>query len=86
VALDISDGLISAVRIALGGVATKPWRCAEAESTLVGQAASESAFQHAADVALQEARPRRDNAFKVELAKRTVVAAFRELMDRSGTA
>jgi len=82
VALDLegaeggSEGRIRAARVALGGVGTKPWRSAEAERALAGGPPSETAFRAAADAAMREARPRRDNAFKVELAKRTLVRAL----------
>jgi len=72
-ALEVTNGRIQVARIALGGVGTKPWRSLEAERTLVGEAPRPEAFRRAADVALRDARPRRDNAFKVELAKRTLI-------------
>jgi xanthine dehydrogenase YagS FAD-binding subunit len=76
VGLDIADGKIRAARVALGGVATKPWRALEAEQALVGQPPNRATFERAAAVALVEPKPRRDNAFKVELAKRTIVRAL----------
>ncbi|HYZ89014.1 MAG TPA: xanthine dehydrogenase family protein subunit M [Myxococcales bacterium] len=75
-ALEITSGRIQEARIALGGVATKPWRSREAERALAGQAPRKEAFRAAAEVAVQDARPRGDNAFKVELAKRTIVRAL----------
>ncbi len=60
-------------RLALGGVALKPWRAREAERALSGQACDEAAFLAAADAALVDARPSGDNAFKIELARRIVV-------------
>jgi xanthine dehydrogenase YagS FAD-binding subunit len=74
--LEIANGRIRAVRIALGGVATKPWRSVEAERALVGEAPRADAFRAAAAVAMRDAHTRRDNAFKVELAKRTIVRAL----------
>jgi len=71
-ALDIEGGKIRQARIALGGVAPKPWRAREAEQELAGLATDEPAFRRAAEVALAEARPSGDNAFKIELAKRIV--------------
>ncbi|MGA9393476.1 MAG: xanthine dehydrogenase family protein subunit M [Candidatus Sulfotelmatobacter sp.] len=65
------------VRIALGGVGTKPWRSIDAEKVLEGQEASEANFRAAADAALRDAKPLRDNAFKVELAKRTLQRALK---------
>ena len=76
VGLDVADGRIRAARIALGGVATKPWRSLEAEQALVGQAPSRAAFERAAAAALADPKPRRDNAFKVQLAQRTIVRAL----------
>jgi xanthine dehydrogenase YagS FAD-binding subunit len=76
VGLDIADGKIRAARIALGGVATRPWRSLEAEQILVGQQPSRASFERAAAAALVDPKPRRDNAFKVELAKRTIVRAL----------
>ncbi|HVR60496.1 MAG TPA: FAD binding domain-containing protein, partial [Polyangia bacterium] len=76
-ALDVAgDGAIRAARVALGGVATKPWRCPEVESALVGQRAARGVFVRAAALALRDARPLPDNAFKVELGRRTIVRAL----------
>ena len=76
VGLDVADGRIRAARIALGGVATKPWRSMEAEQALVGQPPNRAAFERAAAAAIVDPKPRRDNAFKVGLAKRTIVRAL----------
>jgi len=76
VALDIDAGTIREARIALGGVATKPWRAGSAERLLIGRPADREAFRAAADAALAGAIPRAHNAFKIELAKRTVVRAL----------
>ncbi|MGD9880833.1 MAG: xanthine dehydrogenase family protein subunit M [Reyranella sp.] len=79
-ALDVdADGAIRDVRLALGGVAHKPWRAHAAESELRGAQAGEPAFRRAAEAELSAARPLRDNAFKVELAKRTMVAVLGQL-------
>jgi xanthine dehydrogenase YagS FAD-binding subunit len=64
---------ISFVRVAMGGVGTKPWRSVEAEKALVGKAATEANFRAAADAALHGAKPQSQNGFKVELAKRCLV-------------
>jgi xanthine dehydrogenase YagS FAD-binding subunit len=64
------------VRIALGGVGTIPWRSREAEHALEGRQATAQNFRAAAEAALRGARPLHDNAFKVELAKRTLVRAL----------
>jgi xanthine dehydrogenase YagS FAD-binding subunit len=74
--LEIAAGGIRSARIALGGVGTKPWRVPAAEQSLLGAAPSKEAFRKAAEIALQGARPRGDNAFKAELAKRCVVRAL----------
>ena len=76
VALEISGGKINQSRIALGGVGTKPWRALEAEKQLAGTVVSKEAFRKAADIALADARPHQHNAFKTELAKRTLVRAL----------
>ena len=76
VALELRDGVIRAARVALGGVATKPWRAPAAEAVLVGQPPGEPLFRKAADAALADAKPRKHNAFKVELARRTIVRAL----------
>jgi xanthine dehydrogenase YagS FAD-binding subunit len=79
VALEVEDGTIRDARVGLGGVAAKPWRSTEAEHALVGKHPSEQTFRAAADAALSKAKPRRDNAFKVLLAKRTLVRALTEV-------
>jgi xanthine dehydrogenase YagS FAD-binding subunit len=76
VALDITDGRVAEARIALGGVATKPWRAREAEAALQGRPMSESAAEKAAQAAFAAAEPRRGNAYKLELGRRTVVRAL----------
>lgn len=76
VALDIVAGTVRHARVALGGVGTKPWRSREAEQALVGRPATGAMFRAAADVALKGAVTHRDNAFKVELARRTLVRAL----------
>jgi xanthine dehydrogenase YagS FAD-binding subunit len=75
-ALDMDGDNIRTARIALGGVAHKPWRSEEAEQSLAGQQATRRAFQSAADLALRGAKTYRDNVFKVELAKRAIVRAL----------
>jgi xanthine dehydrogenase YagS FAD-binding subunit len=76
VALEVRDGKVTAARVALGGVATKPWRSAAAEKALVGAAAEEASYTAAARAALEGARPQKFNAFKIELAKRAIVRAL----------
>jgi xanthine dehydrogenase YagS FAD-binding subunit len=70
------DGKITNARIALGGVAHKPWRAVEAEQALVGQNADERSFTAAAEAALAKAKAYKYNEFKIELAKRSIVRAL----------
>jgi xanthine dehydrogenase YagS FAD-binding subunit len=76
VVVQLSGGRIQHARVAMGGVGTKPWRSKEAEQALQGREASEHTFRAAAEAALKPAKPLRDNAFKVELAKRAIVRAL----------
>jgi xanthine dehydrogenase YagS FAD-binding subunit len=71
--LDIDGTTIKDARVALGGVATKPWRSHEAEQALIGKPANRDTYAAAAEAALQSARPQKYNAFKIELTKRTIV-------------
>lgn len=75
-ALRIEGGIIAEARIALGGVAHKPWRSPEAERLLVGQAASDLAFRRVADALLAGAIGQGDNDFKIPLARRAIVRAL----------
>jgi xanthine dehydrogenase YagS FAD-binding subunit len=78
--LDVAqDGTVRDVRLALGGVAHKPWRAWTAEKALRGHKASAANFRAAAQAELADAAPLRDNGFKVELAKRLIVAVLGEL-------
>jgi xanthine dehydrogenase YagS FAD-binding subunit len=81
-AIETDGDTVKDVRLALGGVAHKPWRAWKAEAALKGQRATPERFRAAAEAELADAAPLRDNAFKVELAKRTIVAALGELMER----
>ena len=76
VALDLDGTRIRDARVALGGIATKPWRSREAERALVGQQATPATFRAAAEEALRGAKPQSENGFKIELAKRTLVRAL----------
>jgi xanthine dehydrogenase YagS FAD-binding subunit len=80
--LDITAGKVADARIALGGVASKPWRAATAEARLRGGPATEEAFRAAAEAELAAATPTEDNAFKVPLARNTIVAVLRDLSER----
>ena len=76
VALDLEGGRVLQARIALGGLATVPWRAREAEETLVGRTLDEAICQRAAEAALSDARPREHNAFKVALGRQAIVRAL----------
>jgi xanthine dehydrogenase YagS FAD-binding subunit len=78
VALDIRDARVVAARVAVGGVATRPWRLPSVEAALRGAPATPAAFEEAAAVAAEGARPLPGNGFKVSLLKRTVVRALIE--------
>jgi xanthine dehydrogenase YagS FAD-binding subunit len=73
----VEGGHIRYIRVAMGGVGTKPWRSHEAEAALMGKAANAATFKAAADAALAKAKPQKDNAFKVELAKRCLVRSLK---------
>jgi xanthine dehydrogenase YagS FAD-binding subunit len=74
--LEMSSNTIQSAGLALGGVALKPWRSLEAEKFLVGTVASGDAFRKAADLAVAGAKPYEHNAFKVELARQSIVRAL----------
>jgi xanthine dehydrogenase YagS FAD-binding subunit len=76
-ALRIEDGTIRQARVALGGVAAKPWRARSAEEILAGSSPGDPAFRRAAEAALADAKPSGDNRFKIELARRTLWRALR---------
>jgi xanthine dehydrogenase YagS FAD-binding subunit len=75
-ALEMQGRTIKQARIALGGVAHKPWRAIEAEKLLIGKTASEETFTTAAAKAMQDAKPLEHNRFKIELGKRSIVRAL----------
>ena len=79
--LVVDDGTVTSARIALGGVAHKPWRAHLAEEALTGAPATEDAFRRAADAELAQAQPLRGNEFKVELTRRTIVATLNTLAE-----
>ncbi|MCB1461167.1 MAG: xanthine dehydrogenase family protein subunit M [Nitratireductor sp.] len=81
VALDVDDGRMRNVRIALGGVAHKPWRASRAEEMLEGQQPSAELFDRAMDAEMAEAKGQGHNDFKIRLAPRTVVAVLRDLTE-----
>ena len=78
-ALEIEGGVVKDVRIALGGVAHKPWRASKAEAALRGGPATEEAFLAAAVAEMADAAPLRDNGFKIALTTRTLVAVLGDL-------
>jgi len=78
-ALDIEDGVVRDARLALGGVAPKPWRATGAEALLRGARATGDEFRRAAEAVVEDASPLRDNAYKIPLATRTVVATLEHL-------
>jgi len=79
-AVDVDGNRIKNLRLALGGIATKPWRAWKAEQALKGQSASRENFHNAIDVELADAKPLSDNGFKIDLTRRTVVAVLSDLM------
>jgi xanthine dehydrogenase YagS FAD-binding subunit len=76
VVMNLTRGSISYVRIAMGGVGTKPWRSPEAEAVLTGKPATAGNFRQAAEAALRNAKPQSENKFKIELAKRCLTHAL----------
>jgi xanthine dehydrogenase YagS FAD-binding subunit len=77
VVVRVEGGHIRYARVAMGGVGTKPWRSHEAEAALMGKPANAAIFRAAAEAALAKAKPHKDNAFKVELAKRCLVRSLK---------
>jgi len=78
VALDMDGGTVRQARIALGGVAAKPWRAKEAEAALNGKSLDDASLSSAAEAAFRGAQPREHNAFKVALGKQTLIRALRQ--------
>jgi xanthine dehydrogenase YagS FAD-binding subunit len=76
-ALDIQNGVIQSARLAMGGVAHKPWRLFDAEKALAGKPATEDSFKAAALIAMQGAKGHEYNAFKLKLAPATIVEALK---------
>jgi xanthine dehydrogenase YagS FAD-binding subunit len=85
-ALTVRDGVVAEVRLALGGVGTRPWRALAAEQSLVGAPATEESFLRAAEAELVSAVPGSQNEFKIELAKRAIVATFRQVLTEGSAA
>jgi xanthine dehydrogenase YagS FAD-binding subunit len=80
-AIETVDTEIRAARIALGGVAHKPWRALEAEKFLAGKVATEAVFKEAAAIALKDAKPLKHNLYKVELTSKAIVRALLQAMN-----
>ena len=80
-ALETDGSQVKAIRLAMGGVAHKPWRAFEAEKFLVGKAATEANFKQAADAEMKNAKPLEHNKFKVELGRRAIVRALTNAMN-----
>jgi len=83
-ALETGAGAIRGIRLALGGVAHKPWRAYKAENTMLGAKAVRETFESAAEAELSGARGYGHNNFKIELAKRTIVSVLTELAEAGG--
>jgi xanthine dehydrogenase YagS FAD-binding subunit len=78
-AIEVEDGVVRDVRLALGGVATRPWRARAAEEALRGRPATADSFRAAARAELEAARPVGDNQFKIDLSERIIVAVLLQL-------
>lgn len=76
-ALDLDGGTVKSARLAMGGVAHKPWRLSEAENSLAGKPASETSFREAAEVAMRGARAFEHNAFKLKMGPNAIVQALK---------
>ena len=76
VGLELDGGTIGQARLALGGIAHKPWRNQQAEAALVGRTADETAFAEAADLVLRDAKGFGHNTFKIDLARRAIIRAL----------
>jgi len=79
--LDVSDGVVREARIALGGVAPRPWRAWKTEAALFRAPATEESFGQAADCELADAQPLPDNAFKVPLARNLIIRSLLDLLE-----
>lgn len=80
-ALDVGDGVVREARLALGGVAPRPWRAWTAEAALHREAATEASFRKAANAELAGAQPLPGNAFKVPLARNLIVRSLLDLLE-----
>ena len=82
-ALNVRNGLVDDARIALGGVASRPWRARVAEDALRGGAATAERFRAAAEAELSTAEPLRDNGYKVTLARNLIAAVLTDLTEEA---
>ncbi len=80
--LDIQNGTIRQARVAMGGVAHKPWRAVEAERILTGARATEATFRQAAEATMREARGYKYNRFKIEMGKRAIARALMTVAEK----
>lgn len=83
-ALEVEGGVVTQVRLALGGVAPRPWRADAAERVLQGAPATRETFREAAEAELALARGLHHNTFKIELAKRTIMSVLAGLSEQQG--
>ena len=83
-ALEVEDGVVTQVRLALGGVAPRPWRALAAEHVLLGAPATRESFREAAEAELAPAHGLHHNAFKIELARRTITSVLAEMSEQQG--
>jgi xanthine dehydrogenase YagS FAD-binding subunit len=81
VALDLTDGVVKQARVALGGVASKPWRSRTAEEALKGRILDEASARDASELAFAKAETHGENEFKPELGRRTLVRALLQARD-----
>lgn len=82
-ALDVQDGVVKDVRLAFGGASHKPHRASRAEAALKGKAATAESFRAAAEAELADAKPGKENAFKVPMLRNTIVAVLEDLAGRN---
>jgi xanthine dehydrogenase YagS FAD-binding subunit len=82
-ALELDSGRIKEARLALGGVAHKPWRNIDAEAALRGQAAGREVFARTADIVLRDAKGHGHNNFKIELARRAIIRTLTQAANRT---
>lgn len=85
VGIEMDGKVVKQARIALGGVAHKPWRATEAENSLVGKIANEENFKQAADAGMRTAKALEFNEYKIELGKRAIVRALLQAINTSNT-